>query len=264
VDAEWIGAEIRKLREVNRLSQEELGHMTGLSRPAVAMIESGKRKVSAIELLELARVFNLSLDQFVHPERRPEGWVDDGDLVVAETSSSPRISIPRDAMDKFREVLLYLLGRIGALPHVGETVLYKLLYFIDFNYYEKYEEQLIGATYIRNHYGPTPLHFRNLVEEMESNATLEKVASDHYGYPQTKYLPLREPDLSVLSARELEAIDEVLCGPLGRMNAKQISEYSHHDVPWMIAEEGKALDYEAVFYRTPPYSVRDYPEENGD
>jgi len=263
VDAGWIGAEIRKLREANRLSQEELGHMIGLSRPAVAMIESGKRKVSAIELLELARVFNLSLDQFVHPERRPVGVVEEGET-EKEIVAGPRISIPRDAMDKFREVLLYLLGRVGALPQVGETVLYKLLYFIDFNYYEKHEEQLIGATYIKNRYGPTPVHFRRLVEEMEGAGDLEKVPSEHFGYPQTKYLPRRKSDLSLLSARELEAIDEVLRGPLVRMNATQISEYSHHDVPWMIAEEGKALDYEAVFYRTPPYSVRDFPEENGD
>jgi len=30
------------------------------------------------------------------------------------------------------------------------TVLYKILYFIDFDYYEKYEEQLMGALYIKN------------------------------------------------------------------------------------------------------------------
>lgn len=100
-----------------------------------------------------------------------------------------RISIPQNRFDKFREVLLFVLSRIGARPHIGETVLYKLLYFIDFDYYEKDEEQLIVATYIRNHYGPTPTHFRMLVEEMEEAGTLERVSSEYYSYPQTKYLP---------------------------------------------------------------------------
>ena len=62
---------------------------------------------------------------------------------------------------------MYVLSKVGSKPNVGESVLYKLLYFIDFNYYEKYEEQLIGATYIKNHYGPTPIEFVKIVEDME-------------------------------------------------------------------------------------------------
>jgi hypothetical protein len=45
------------------------------------------------------------------------------------------------------------------------------------------------------------------------------------------------------------------------MNANQISEYSHNDVPWLTTSENKAIEYEAVFYRTPSYSVREYSED---
>ena len=44
----------------------------------------------------------------------------------------------------FREVVLYVLDKVGDLPETGETVLHKLLYFIDFDFYEKYEESLMG------------------------------------------------------------------------------------------------------------------------
>ena len=47
------------------------------------------------------------------------------------------------------------------------TVLYKLLYFIDFDYYEKFEEQLVGATYIKNHFGPTPVEFKKIVDTIK-------------------------------------------------------------------------------------------------
>jgi len=255
MDAGRISAEVRKLRELNGLSQEEMGQRIGLSRTAVAMIESGKRKLSAFELMEMARVFNLTLDQFVHPEKRPETTIEGAVMPEATAEPCLRISMPQHRYDVFREVLLYILAKIGARPHVGQTVLYKLLYFIDFDYYEKYEEQLIGATYIRNHYGPTPTHFTKLVRQMEEEGSLVKVTSDHFGYPQTKYLPVEEPDLGKLTGRAVEMMDEVL-GRLGSMNAAGISEYSHHDVPWMMAEEGKPIDYEAVFYRTPAYSVR--------
>ena len=35
------------------------------------------------------------------------------------------------------------------------------------------------------------------------------------------------------------------------------SDYSHNDVPWMVAENRKMIDYESVFYRTEQYSVRE-------
>ena len=173
--------------------------------------------------------------------------------------SGIRISVPQKNLEKFREVLLYILNEVGSRPNIGESVLYKLLYFIDFDFYEKYEEQLIGATYIKNRYGPTPVEFRKIVESMLGN-DLIKVEDKYFQYPQTKYLPLREPDLKVLSAHEVEVIDRVL-ERLAHLNGVQVSEYSHNDVPWLTAEEGKPIEYESVFYRTPAYSVRKYETE---
>ena len=173
-----------------------------------------------------------------------------------------RISVPQKNLDKFKEILLYVLSKVGSKPNVGESVLYKLLYFIDFNYYEKYEEQLIGATYIKNHYGPTPTEFVKIVEDMEEK-DLRKVQDNYFQYPQTKYLPLRPPDMSKININgsEQKLIDDVI-NSLSDMNAKQISEYSHNDVPWQATEEGEVIDYESVFYRTPPYSVRDYGDDD--
>jgi uncharacterized phage-associated protein len=144
---------------------------------------------------------------------------------------------------------------------VGETVIYKLLYFIDFDFYEKYEEQLIGATYIKNNYGPTPKEFKKIVDNMIDKKEIIKVQNEYFEYPQTKYLPLVGPDLSILKAHEIQLIDRVL-GNLSDMNAQQISEYSHNDVPWLTTDKGKVINYETVFYRTSPYSVRNYQEES--
>jgi len=163
-------------------------------------------------------------------------------------------------LKKFKEVLLYILNKVGSKSNVGETVIYKLLYFIDFNFYEKYEEQLIGATYIKNNYGPTPVEFAKIVEEMKNEDEIEEVESKYFNYPQRKYLPLRKPNLKILKANEKEVIDDVL-NNLSDMNASQISEYSHEDVPWLSTDEGEQIEYESVFYRNPPYSVREYSED---
>ena len=85
-----------------------------------------------------------------------------------------RIDVPQKNLKKFKEVLLYILEKVGSKSNVGMTVLYKLLYFIDFDYYEKFEEQLIGATYIKNHFGPTPVEFKKLWNQWNQKENLKQ------------------------------------------------------------------------------------------
>jgi len=252
-----LGKRIKQLRENEGISQEKLSSIIGISRSAISQIEGGERKITAEELVLLAKKFNITLENLIDPEITPR-------ISLPEKESSPvvveekiRISVPQKNLEKFKEVLLYILGRVGSLPNVGETVLYKLLYFIDFDYYEMYEEQLIGASYQKNHHGPTPVEFKKIVERMIKEQEIEKVKSEYYSFPQTKYFPLRTADLSKLKANEISIIDKVLCR-FADWNAAQISEYSHNDIPWMTTENGKIIPYEAVFYRTAPYSVRQY------
>jgi transcriptional regulator with XRE-family HTH domain len=255
-----LGMRINALREQSGLSQERLADMLGLSRVSISQAENGERKISAEEMAKLSEVFNIPTDVLLDLERDIKVVLSKRKRKTAKAKREIRISVPQKDLDKFREVLLYILNKVGSKPSIGETVLYKLLYFVDFNFYEKYEEQLIGATYLKNHFGPTPKEFSRIVKEMEGK-DLVKLKDEYFQYPQTKYLPLREPDLTKLKASETKMIDEVL-EKFSDMNASEISEYSHNDVPWLTAEKGKIIDYESVFYRTSPYSVRSYSAED--
>ena len=97
---------------------------------------------------------------------------------------------------------------------------------------------------------------------MVENKQLKKIKTDYYNYPQTKFIPLIEQDLSTFSAREKEVIDKVI-EQYADWNASKISEYSHGDIPYVATKEGEVIDYELVFYREPPYSVRTY-DDNDD
>jgi len=251
-----LGIKIKGIREKVGLSQEALAGQLGISRVSLCQIETGDRKITAEEIAKLSKIFNLSSDALLDLTKEIEILLEKAKETVPKEKAEIRISVPQKNLEKFKEVLLYILNKVGSKPNIGETVLYKLLYFIDFNFYEKYEEQLIGATYIKNNYGPTPKEFIKIVEEMEGK-DLAKVKDKYFQYPQTKYLPLRSPDLSKLKAHETKMIDEVLA-KLSDMNASEISEYSHNDVPWLTTEDNKVIDYESVFYRTTPYSVRSY------
>ena len=257
---EKIGRRIRELREKAGMSQDSLAKTLKLPRPAISQIESGARKVAADELMNLSKLFRVSVDDLLNPGKEPEVHLHEG---KEEKAIKPqmRISVPQKNLQKFREVLLYILNEVGAKENIGETVIYKILYFIDFDFYEKYEEQLVGATYIKNKYGPTPVEFVKIVDRMIRDGEVEKVKSEYFKLQQTKYLPRRKPNLAKLTATEIEVVDDVL-NRLSDMNASQISAYSHGDVPWVTTNDGDAIEYESVFYRTPPYSVRAYAEEN--
>jgi transcriptional regulator with XRE-family HTH domain len=253
-----LGQRIKGLREETGFSQDKLAELLGLLRPTISQIELGKRKVSAEELVKLSKIFNLPVEAMLDLRKEPEVVLREA-RKRKELKPPIRINVPQRNLEKFKEVLIYILNKVGAKPNVGETVIYKLLYFIDFDYYEKYEEQLVGATYLKNRFGPTPAEFKKIIDQMKGKE-IEKVESSYFAHPQTKYLPLRKPDLSKLKASEIEVIDSVL-SRLSDMNATQISEYSHNDIPWLTTEEGKVIEYETVFYRIPPYSVREYPNE---
>ena len=254
-----IGYRIKELREQAGMSQQRLAELMSVLRPTISQIENGERKIYAEELIKLSEILRISVENLLNLEISPEVILRESKK-REKTKPMIRINVPQKNLEKFKEVLLYILNKIGSKPTVGETVIYKLLYFIDFDFYEKYEEQLIGATYIKNRYGPTPIEFKKIVEKMSKDREITKIESEYFQYPQTKYLPLRKADLSELRASEIEIIDDVL-KKLSDMSAAQLSEYSHNDVPWLTTDDGKAIEYESVFYRTSEYSVREYDED---
>ena len=171
-----------------------------------------------------------------------------------------RTSVPILQIDKFKNVLLYILERCAGKPNVGETVLYKLLYFADFNYYELYEEQLTGAKYRKLPYGPVPQKLDSIIKQMIDDGYLQRVKTAYQGYPQTRYLPLQKANLTELLASEKEVIDRVI-EQMSDWSASAISNYSHKDIPWIASKEGEEINYELAFYREAPFSVRNYGDE---
>lgn len=253
-----IGNFIQELRKKHNLTQGFLASKIDVSRPTFIQIERGERDLTITEAKRLAGIFELSLEDFLAKKDSKRKVV----LEKEKTIKSPEatIRVQRKDVDKFKQVLLYILEKVGSKPNVGETVLHKLLYFIDFDYYEKFEENLMGATYIKNHHGPTSIELGKIIKEMQEKKEIEAVNSRYFKFDQKKYLPLKHSNLDTFSAQEKEHIDDVLAR-LADKNAKEIESYSHGDIPWLSTEDGQELSYESVFYRDDHYSVRSYRDE---
>ncbi len=254
-----IGQRITELRKLKGLSQADLAKRLKISRPSLAQIELGNRGVDILELQRLSIVLGFSLDEFMSKdfaasdstELKPQG---------KKQSAEERISVPKLQINKFKNVLLYILEKCAGKPNVGETVLYKLLYFADFNYYELYEEHLTGAKYRKLPYGPVPQKLDTIINQMIDTGQIQRFKTDYYGLQQTRYLPLTKANLTELKASEKEVIDRVI-EQMSDWSASAISNYSHKDMPWLASKEGDEINYELAFYRDAPFSVRNYGEE---
>ena len=197
-----IGQRIAELRKMKGLSQEDLAKKVNISRPSLTQIELGNRSIDILELQLLSIVLEFSLDAFMSEDF----MIDQEYVEIAEVNSDKsgeRISTPTLKTNKFKNVLLYILEKCAGKPNVGETVLYKLLYFSDFNYYELYEEHLTGAKYRKLPFGPVPDKLDNIINQMIDKGQLQRVRTEYHDYPQTRYLPLEKADLTGLKASVL-------------------------------------------------------------
>ncbi|MDE3213876.1 MAG: DUF4065 domain-containing protein [Bacteroidota bacterium] len=254
-----IGERISELRKLKGYSQEDLAKFLNIPRSSVAQIELGNRNVSVIELIKLSEILTFSIDKFLAKEFKGENETRSTDNMVTPKSDI-RVSVPKLQIGKFKNILLYILERCGGKPNVGETLLYKLLYFSDFNFYELYEEHLTGAQYRKLPYGPVPQKLDSIITQMIEKGQLKRIKTEYHGYPQTRYIPLDKADLTKMTAAEKDVIDRVI-ERFSDWSASAISEYSHKDLPWKATGDSDIIDYELAFYRDSPFSVRTYNEE---
>jgi len=228
---------IQNKRKLSGLSQSEVAKSLGMSRPTYTQLEQGKTRPSEEQRALLASIFGISKETL---EKNTKEKIVTSEIKVKE--------VPKENIERFKQVLLYVVSKVGNRPNIGQTALYKLLYFIDFDYYEKTQKYLIGATYIKNTHGPSPVSFAKISRDLQSNGQLVEVHSKYFNFDQKKYLVTSEPEVSLLSASELKHIDDEL-ERLASKSARELSELSHIDTPWKVAKDKQVLNYRHVFYR---------------
>lgn len=242
---EKLGERVRRLRLESDLSQEEVASHLGVPRQAISQIERGKRDVSAVELKNLSELFSVSPDIVLRDEKKK-----------GERRKTEEVTFQPE---RLKNLLLYILERCGGKPNIGETVLYKMLYFIDLNSYEKLGRSITGMNYLKLQYGPVPQidQYRSVVKKMKSEGGLKVFSQKYYDKFQKRYVALEESNKKVFDGEERDIIDKAI-NQLSEMNAIEIEGYSHGDVPWIASKRGDVINYNLVFDREAPYTDQNY------
>ncbi len=72
-----MGARLREAREYLGLSQEVVAETLGVPRASVSAMESGRRKVSSLELRDLARLYRRAIEFFYNDDRSGDAVEDE-------------------------------------------------------------------------------------------------------------------------------------------------------------------------------------------
>jgi len=232
-----LADKIRQLRISADFSQQEIANFLKINRASYSLIESANRNVKVHELKLLSEKFDIPLSILLSDSLIPK----------------PQIALSPKNKKKFKKLVLYILHKCGMKPNIGKTVLYKLLYFSDFNYYEKYNKKLSGIPYIKLPMWPAPYNFDFIIQEMKDDNELIEIRTKFMWYSQHRYIPNISLDVD-FSTQEKEIVDDVVTSFSDNL-ASEISQYSHGDIPRKETVDMEIIDYNLVQKREYPYSV---------
>lgn len=71
-DRQLLGSRLKESREYLDLSQDEVAKFLKMPRSAISLIESGERKIDAIELKKFADLYGRSLEYFLMKDSNEE------------------------------------------------------------------------------------------------------------------------------------------------------------------------------------------------
>ncbi len=246
-----LGSKIKTWRDERNISQDEFAKAVGLNRVAVSEVERGNRGVNAMELVQIAKFFNVSTD-----------------LLLSDDSPSQFASIENNfefTPAKLKNIILYILEKCGGKPNLGETVLYKLLYFVDFDFFETTGQPMTGLNYVNRQFGPVPAtkEYCGVVKEMQSANQLKIFTQEYYGLIQKRYVALINYQEGSLELKEIKIIDSVI-NRLSDMSAKKIEDYVHEDAPWKLTSDSEIIPYCLAYDRKAPFAQVDHDMDMQD
>lgn len=155
---------------------------------------------------------------------------------------------------KYENAVLYLCQKLNGEVR-GKKKLAKLLYFADFDFYEKNQKSITGDVYRALPMGPFPIALDTMTDAMmKSKVMAVDQVEEREGYNPTEvYRSLEKPDMSVFDKGETDMLDRIAV-KYGHLNGKQLEELSHAEAPYIGTELKKEIPYELAFYRGTDFS----------
>ena len=149
---------------------------------------------------------------------------------------------------KYKNLILFFANKIrnGTL---GKLKIMKLMYFLDFDYFERYGKSISGDEYLRFDNGPIPRMAEKVLKEMSGKdikITKRKIGS---GYNDQQHIEaLKDFDVSLFSKEELLMMEEI-ANKWERFSGAEMKNASHGEAPCIATKPNNVIDYNLAYYR---------------
>lgn len=101
-----IAKRLKQARDESGLSQEQVATMLNLKRPSISEIESGRRKVSAEELVQFSEIYKVRLSWLAGKDSEVDTAIEDKLSFAAREASN----IKEDDLDRVIKILSAFKG----------------------------------------------------------------------------------------------------------------------------------------------------------
>jgi len=154
---------------------------------------------------------------------------------------------------KFKELILYISKKCEKDDKFGATKLNKLLFYCDFEAYRRWGESITGKDYQKLAEGPAPRCMLPVRDEMINvDKSLSLTPTIFHNYKQDRPTPLRKPNLTFFSPKEINLIDEIIT-KYSNYNGNEISYESHKFIGYRIMKFNETIPYSlALIGNRPP------------
>ncbi len=174
-------------------------------------------------------------------------------------------------IDKLIHAIIFFVKNTSP-DKLGKVKLMKLLYYSDFRHMQEYGRPIIGDTYYKLENGPVPSLTLNLISEAETcindkpddeeladtknyvkkfKEAIEINIETYYGNRKLKFVPQVEFNARIFSKSDL-AVMKKIAEEFYQDNGKEISEKSHQETGWRLAEMFSPIDFR---YALDPESI---------
>jgi len=149
---------------------------------------------------------------------------------------------------KYKNAILFFAKKVqnGTL---GKLKLMKLLYYLDFDFFEKYGRSVTGDEYLRFEYGPVPHMGEKILKQMsgkEIRITKRKIADGIND--QIHIEAVKDFDVNVFTKEELLMLEEISV-KWEKFTGTEMKNASHGEAPWIATKPDGIIDYNLAYYR---------------
>jgi hypothetical protein len=148
--------------------------------------------------------------------------------------------------EKFKSLVHYVIARAGDRDGFGAVKLYKVLWFSDARAYMLTGNPITGENYIREKYGPVPVHALGVLQELSLDGMIRIWGDVHYNHRIRRFSSLTNPDRLALTNDQRSIVEYWIKHIAEDHTAESISEESH-DLAWELAQLKEPIPYQAIF-----------------